>query len=83
VTLPGRGGRPLSDAQQITVEAVRELVKAKGNGATEVILPRTDVVTAAVSKGANRTTVYRNLSQLANRMGWQLLEPGSLKVRHP
>lgn len=80
VTLPGRRGKALSDAQQMTVAAVRDLA-AKANGGTEVILARSDIVAAAVAKGVNRTVVYRNMSQLAERMNWQIIESGNLKVR--
>lgn len=80
VAMPSRGTRPLTESQCATVEAVRELAARKANGGTDILLVRSEIIAAACAKGVNRTVAYRNLQQLAPRMGWQLSEPGSLKV---
>lgn len=80
VTLPGRG-RKLNDKQRITVEIVQKLARERANGSSTVLLHRHEIVDEAVKSGINRTVAYRHLDQLAGRMHWRLLEPGSLEVR--
>jgi hypothetical protein len=83
VTLPGQGSKPPTAAQQIVITAVQELAFAERKAPGDVLLARADISKAAVAKGANRSSVYRNLQQLAPRMGWRLPDSSTVVVRQP
>ena len=77
VTLSGRGG---SGKQRTTIKVVEDLAVAKANGASTVRLERRDVVDEARRRGVSQASAYRHVDALAERMGWRLLDPGSLEV---
>jgi AAA domain-containing protein len=80
VTLPGRGARKLNDAQRITIDVVQTMAKQRANGGGTVLLHRHEIVDEAIKRGVSRPTAYRHLHDLSDRMGWKLLDPGSLEV---
>jgi hypothetical protein len=79
VTLSGRG-RKLSAKQRTTIKVVEDLALAKANGASTVLLERRDVIEEAKRRGVSQASAYRHFEELAERMGWRLVDPGSLEV---
>jgi len=81
VTLPGRDS-PTTAAQDKVVQAVRDIIATKGVAkGTAVLIAKADVRKRAIELGASYSSIYRNIINLAPRMGWRLLEPGGLEVR--
>jgi hypothetical protein len=81
VTLPGRGGRPLGDAQSIVLAVARELAAANRNGSDEVILARHEVSATAQQRGVDRRRVSQAWGSLSSRGLIRLVEPGSVAVK--
>jgi hypothetical protein len=82
VTLPGRGARPLGEAQSTILTVARELAaKATADAFGWVLLARSDVASAAKARGVARQSISSAWQPLAARGYLRLIEPGSLKVR--
>lgn len=81
VTLPGRGGRPLGEAQMTVLTIARELAAKRRNGSDEVLLPRHEISTLAQERGLDRRRVSQSWSSLARRGLVRLVEPASIVVR--
>jgi hypothetical protein len=83
VTLPGRGGRPLGDAQAKVLEVAQELARGRTpDGSGEVILVRMDVAQVAKERHQlTRQSISSAWPSLARRKLIRLIEPGSVGVR--
>jgi hypothetical protein len=83
VTLPGRGGKLLGDAQKVVLEAAQELAKNGVPHNGEVLLVRLDV--AALAKRRNPSITKSAISncwvRLEGRGYWRRVEPGSIAIR--
>jgi hypothetical protein len=83
VTLPGRGGRPLGEAQSAVLQAAQELARAakpEPNG--EVLLARHDVAQLAKERSdVSKQSVSSAWGPLAKRGHFRLVEPGSIAMR--
>jgi hypothetical protein len=83
VTLPGRGGRPLGEAQSAVLQAAQELAKTVTPDHTgEVLLIRTEV--AALAKKRNnltRQSISSSWESLERRGLLRRTEPGSVAIR--
>lgn len=81
VTLPGRAGRPLGEAQTTILDITRDLARQRANGSDEVILARHDVAAVARERGVDRRRISQSWESLARRGLIRLVEPGSVAVR--
>jgi hypothetical protein len=82
VTFPGRGGRPLGEAQSAVLQAAQELDKAqKSEPNGEVFLARMDVAKLAKERGVSKQAISAAWASLAKRHYLRLVEPGSLAIR--
>jgi hypothetical protein len=83
VTLPGRGGRPLGEAQATVLAAAKELAK----GATpdpktgEVYLARSDIASLARKRSVSNSAISNTWGRLESRGLWRRVEPGSIAMR--
>jgi len=82
VTLPGRGLRPLGQAQATVLACARELA-ASGTADDDgwVTLARADVATRARASGVAKQSISSAWTPLQTRGYWRLVEPGSLLLR--
>lgn len=74
VTLPGRARRS-SPSQAAILTAAMALAGPDG------LVARIDLIQHAMQSGVSRTAAYRAMRELAPRMGWQFVEPGSLRLK--
>jgi hypothetical protein len=74
VTLPGRARRS-SPSQAAILSAAMALAGPDG------LVARIDLIQRAMLNGISRTAAYRAMRELAPRMGWQFVEPGSLRLK--
>jgi len=82
VTLPGRGGKPLGEAQSTVLAVARELAQAKTpDKAGIVLLARTDIAKVAKERGVSKTAIYNCWKSLSNRGFFRMLEPGAISIR--
>ena len=82
VTLPGRGGRPLGEAQAKVLAAAQELARKQVPDASgEVLLSRVDVAALAKERGVKKQSVNSTWEPLHRRGRLRLLEPGSIAIR--
>jgi AAA domain len=83
VTLPGRGGKPLGEAQAAVLAAAQDLAKEKTPEPTgEVFLARVDVATLAKQRrGMSKQSVSSAWASLAQRGYFRMVEPGSIAIR--
>ena len=83
VNLPGRGGRPLGDAQSAVLQAAQELARAGTPDDTgEVLLARLDIAKLAKERWhLSRQSICSAWQPLARRKLLRLLEPGSISIR--
>jgi hypothetical protein len=83
VTLPGRGGRPLGEAQATVLAAAKELAKVAPRDPTTglVYLARTDIATLAKTRGVSRAAISNTWARLESRGLWKRVEPGSISIR--
>jgi putative DNA primase/helicase len=83
VTLPGRGGRPLGEAQTTVLTIARELAATRRNGSADVLLARHEISALAQQRGVDRRRVSQSWESLARRGLIRLVEPGSIAMRAP
>jgi hypothetical protein len=84
VTLPGRGGRALGEAQSTVLQAAHELAKAgEAEPCGEVFIARSNVAALAKQRGATKQAISAAWSSLARRGHLRLVEPGSIAIRAP
>lgn len=76
VALPGRGARPLGDAQAQILQIVQELAARPGGD----LIARCDVTTRAKELGVDRRRVSQAWAPLASRGLIRLLEPGTVQL---
>jgi hypothetical protein len=82
VTLPGRGNRPLGEAQTTLLTCARELATDRQADARGfVLLARADVVTRARGRGVPRQSISSAWQSLQSRGYLRLVEPASLMLR--
>jgi hypothetical protein len=83
VTLPGRGGRPLGEAQSAVLQAAQELARAITPDQTgEVFLVRQDVAKLAKERNSvSKQSVSSAWGPLSKRGYFRLVEPGSIAMR--
>jgi len=82
VTLPGRGARPLGNAQVVVLEIARELAsKAMPDATGHVSLARSDIAALAKERDVSTQSVSSAWSTLQSRGYFQLKEPGSISLR--
>lgn len=81
VTIPGRGNRPLGEAQSVVLEITRQMTRDRANGSAEVILARQDIAAAARARGVSKQSISSAWRPLANRGFFKLAEPGSVIVK--
>jgi AAA domain len=83
VTLPGRGGRRLGEAQAMVLQAAQELARAaKPDHTGEVFLGRQDVAKLAKDRGGvSKQSISSAWGPLAKRGCFRLVEPGSIAMR--
>lgn len=82
VNLPGRGSRPLGDAQSAVLAAARELAqKATPASNGEVLLARSEVAALAKERGTSRQSISSAWQPLQTRGYLRLIEPGSISMR--
>jgi hypothetical protein len=83
VTLPGRGGKKLGDAQATVLQVVQELAKATTpDPGGEVFLVRMDVAQVLKDRhGLKKSTISSAWGPLAKRGYFRLVEPGSIAIR--
>jgi hypothetical protein len=81
VKLPGRGGRPLGEAQKIVLEIARQLARERANGAAEVTVPRCDIAVQARERGVSKQSISSAWEPLHNRKLITLVQPASVIVK--
>jgi AAA domain len=83
VRLPGRGGRPLGEAQANLLSIIHEMAQGKEPNAPngEIVLARHAVSVMAHERGLDRRRVSQSLKSLASRHLVRLIEPGSVAIR--
>jgi hypothetical protein len=83
VTLPGRGGRPLGEAQSAVLQAAQELAKAAtADNTGEVFLIRSEIAALAKTRNSvSKQSVSSAWAPLSKRGYFRLVEPGSIAMR--
>jgi len=82
VTLPGRGGKPLGDAQAAVLKAAQELASAATpDSSGEVLIARHDIAKLAKDRGIGKTAIANCWQRLESRGYWRRVEPGSIVIR--
>jgi hypothetical protein len=82
VTLPGRGGRPLGEAQATILRLTKEHAQGKSADANgEIIIARHEVNALAKTAGLSRQSISSAWQPLAHRGFLRLIEPGSVALR--
>jgi hypothetical protein len=82
VTLPGRGPKPLGEAQAGVLAIIRELASAaQPSQSGEIILARSEISQLAKSRAISKSSLHSAWASLANRGHIRLIEPASVAVK--
>ena len=82
VTLPGRGARPLGEAQRRVLAAARDVARTgKPDSDGSILLSRTEVAARAKEYGVSRQSLSSAWEPLQARGYLRLVDPGSLRFR--
>lgn len=82
VTLPGRGGRPMGEAQATILAVAREIASGQpADAAGWVTLTRADIAARAKKRGVSRQSISSAWQPLQARGHLRLVEPGSVRLR--
>lgn len=82
VTLPGRGGKPLGEVQQVVLDAARELARKGVPENGEVYVGRIDIAKLAKERGITSDSAISNCwPRLEGKRLWRRVEPGLIAIR--